>query len=99
MTQIVKNIQSKESILIIDDDESTRRSLSLILTKKGYETETAATGHEALEKTRGRFYNAALVDIKLPDMEGLELVEPLKTMHPDMIVIMVTGYASIETAV
>ncbi len=89
----------KESILIIDDDESTCRMLSLMLDKRGYETETARTGREALEKAQQRFFNVALLDIRLPDMEGVELLEPLKRMHPDMIVFMITGYPSLETSV
>ncbi len=92
-------MDKKESILIVDDDESTRRSLSLILGKKGYETETAGTGREALKKAQGRFFNVALLDIRLPDVEGVELLMPLKRMHPDMIVFMITGYPSLETSV
>jgi len=87
----------KESILIIDDDESTCRMLSLILGKRGYETETAGTGREALEKIRGRFFNAALLDIRLPDVKGVELLGPLRRIHPDMVVIVLTAYASLET--
>ena len=89
----------RESILIVDDDESTCRILTLIFGKQGYETETARTGREAIEKAQERFFNLALLDIKLPDMEGVELLGPLKEMHPDMVVIMVTAYASLETAV
>ncbi len=89
----------KESILIVDDDESTCRSLSLILNKKGYETGTARTGQEALKKVRERFFNLALLDIKLPDVDGAELLMPLKRMHPEMIVLMITGHASLESAV
>jgi two-component sensor histidine kinase/ActR/RegA family two-component response regulator len=92
-------MEEKESILIIDDDESTCKSLSLIFRKKNYEIETAGTGEEAIEKARERFFNMALLDIKLPDMEGVELLAPLKEMHPDMVIIMVTAYASMETAV
>ena len=88
----------KTSVPIIDDDRSTRKSLRLILGKKGYEIETAGTGQEATEKARERFFNMALLDIKLPDMEGIELIAPLKKMHPDIAVIMVTGHASLETA-
>jgi len=93
-------VDEKASILIVDDDESTRKTLSLILGRKGYRTETAGTGQEAIEKAQGRFFNVALLDIKLPDMEGTELIAPLKTMHADMevIVIMVTAYASMDTA-
>jgi len=92
-------MNDKESILIVDDDESTRQSLSLILDRKGYETGTAATGKEALEKARERAYHVALLDVKLPDVEGTELLAPLKKMRPDMAVLMITGYASLESAV
>lgn len=92
-------MEEKASILIVDDDESTRRSLGFILRKQGYETVTAGTGREALEKMKGRFFNAALLDIKLPDMEGIELVLPLKKRHPNMDIIMVTGYPSASNAV
>lgn len=89
----------KQSILIVDDDESTCRTLTLIFRKKGYKTETAGTGREAIDKAQGRFFNLALLDIKLPDTEGVELLAPLKEMHPDMVMITITGYASLETAI
>jgi signal transduction histidine kinase len=92
-------LDEKENILIIDDDESTCRSLTLIFNKKGYEVETAGTGRDAIDKAQGRFFNVALVDIKLPDMEGTALLPPLKEMHPEMAVIMITAYASVENAV
>ena len=89
----------KKSILIVDDNESMRRSLALILGGKGYDTETAGTGREAMEEAQRRFFNVVLLDIKLPDVEGIELLAPLNSMHHDMAVIMITGHASIETAV
>ncbi|GAI81329.1 unnamed protein product, partial [marine sediment metagenome] len=70
----------------------------LMLGKRGFETETAGTGQEALEKAQQRFFNVALLDIRLPDMEGVELLEPLKRMHPDIAIIVLTAYASVETA-
>jgi two-component system phosphate regulon sensor histidine kinase PhoR len=89
--------EKKSSILIIDDDESTRKSLMLIFRKKGYEIETVGSGREGLEKTKEKYFNLVLVDIKLPDMEGIDLIEPLKEIHPDTAVIMVTAFASMET--
>ncbi|MCK4362763.1 MAG: PAS domain S-box protein [Dehalococcoidia bacterium] len=89
----------KGRILIVDDDESSRRSLSLILGKNGYEVETAGTGREALEKAQQIFFNLTLLDIRLPDVEGTKLLAPLKEMHPGLAVIMITGYATVETAV
>ena len=70
------NEQQKEKvrILIVDDDESICRTLSLILEAEGYETDIANTGKEAIEKTKTNFYNVALLDIKLPDMEGTKLL-------------------------
>ena len=92
-------MEEKESILIVDDDESIRRSLSLIFRKKGYETEAVGTGQEALEKAQERSHNLVLLDIKLPDMEGVELLAPIKEIHPELAVIMITAYASMDTAV
>jgi PAS domain S-box-containing protein len=89
----------KASILIVDDDESICKTLSLIFSKKGYGAETAGSGREAIEKAQERFFNLALIDIKLPDMEGVELLRPLKKMHPDMAVLMVTAYASVESTI
>jgi len=91
-------MNEKPKILIIEDDESTRKTLSLVLGKKGYATEAACTGQEALEKAKKQSFNVTLLDLKLPDMEGLELVAPLKELHPDLAVIVITGYASLETA-
>ncbi len=92
-------MDENESILIIDDDVSACETLAHIFGMKGYETETVGTGQEAIDKARERFFNVALLDIKLPDMEGIELIAPFKEMHPDMAVILVTGYASVENAV
>ena len=90
---------SKASILIVEDEESLRTNLKFILTRKGFETEEAATGQEGLEKAQERFFNVAILDIKLPDMDGTDLVEPLKEMHPDMALIVTTGHASLDSAI
>ncbi len=92
-------MEEKAHILIVDDDESTRKSLSLIFKKKGYETHTAGTGKEALAAVTGKFFNLALLDIRLPDILGIELIKPLKEINPDIAVIMATGFASLDTSV
>ena len=89
----------KEKILIVDDDESTRKILSLIFKREGYEGETAGTVREALEKAQDKSIRVAILDIMLPDRKGMELIRPLKEMYPDISVIMITGHASVETAV
>lgn len=91
-------MDKKPDILIIEDDESTRKTLALVLAKKGYATETAGTGKEALERANKQSFDVTLLDIRLPDMDGMELVAPLMELHPDLAVIVITGYASLETA-
>lgn len=91
--------KSESSILIVEDDANIRESLSSILQKEGYETDVAENGREAIKKSKKKFYNLALLDIRLPDMEGTELLSKLHQRHPQMMKIMVTGYPSIENAV
>ena len=86
-------------ILIIDDDEGSCKTLKLIFEKKGFKTETARTGLDALKMVKNNFFNVVLLDIKLPDIQGIDLLTPLKEIHPDMEVLMVTAYATLETAV
>ena len=90
--------ESKPRIIIVEDDENIRKTLSNILQQKGYETDTAKTGKEAEQKAKTNFYNLALLDIKLPDMEGTQLLAKLHKNKPKMVKIMVTGYPSLENA-
>jgi len=62
--------ESKTRILIVEDDENIRKTMKNILQQRGYETDIAKTGQEAEQKAKAKFYNLALLDIKLPDMEG-----------------------------
>ena len=91
-------IAEKASILIVDDNESIRRTMSMILEKKCNTIDTAKTGEEAIEKAQERYFNIAILDIKLPDIEGVELIKPLKKVNPDIEIIVATGYASLETS-
>lgn len=89
----------KPSILVVDDDYSIRKTLTAILEEKGYNVEAAETGKEAMEKAKTRFYNLALLDIRLPDMDGVELLTEMKETKPKMVKIMLTGYPSLQNAV
>ncbi len=86
-------------ILIVDDDESIRKALSAVLEDIGYVVDTAQCGSEAIEKSKTSFYNLALIDIRLPDMEGTRLLKALNDTVPPMIKIIVTGYPSLANAV
>ena len=89
----------KKKILIVDDEESIRKVFRWVLEAQGYEVETAETGLQAIEKFQKRFYNLALIDIRLPDMEGTVLLSKLHRCSPKTMKIMVTGYPSLENAV
>jgi len=86
-------------ILVIDDEESIRRTISLTLEHVGYTVDTAENGKQAIEKAEQIFYNLALIDIRLPDTEGTELLTALKKTTPRMRKIILTGYPSLSNAV
>lgn len=86
-------------ILVIDDDESVRKVLVTALEDEGYAVDTAENGGEAIRKSNANFYNLALVDIRLPDMEGTRLLSEMKESTPKMVKIIVTGYPGLENAV
>ncbi len=86
-------------ILVVDDDESIRRTITSILEEKGYTVDTAENGKEAIRKSKTKFYNLALIDIRLPDMEGTKLLTAMKETTPKMVKIIVTGYPSLHNAV
>jgi DNA-binding NtrC family response regulator len=86
-------------ILVIDDDENVRKMMELTLKANGYVVDTAGSGKEAVEKSNINFYNLALIDIRLPDMEGTALLTSLKETTPKLVKIIVTGYPSLNNAV
>ncbi|VVB72487.1 Chemotaxis protein CheY [uncultured archaeon] len=86
-------------ILVIDDDKVILKGFQILLESKGYQVSTAETGQAALEKVRDNFYNLALIDIKLPDMEGTALLREFHQLNPEMKKIIVTGFASRENAI
>ncbi len=92
-------MSSKPTILVIDDDENVRYIMKINLVKAGYDVEQAENGAEAIEKTKKKHYNLSLIDIKLPDMEGTELLRILHEDFPKMIKIIVTGFPTMENAV
>ena len=85
-------------IIIIDDDESIRQVLKTILEEEGYTVDTADTGKEAVLKTNEKAYNLALIDMRLPDIEGIDLILKIKDTTPRMRKIIVTGYPTIQNA-
>jgi DNA-binding NtrC family response regulator len=91
--------KNKISILIVEDDANIRETLRTLLQQEGYSTDTAKDGREAIQKTKAKFFNLALLDIKLPDMEGTKLLTAIHENLPKMVKIMITGYPSLENAI
>jgi DNA-binding NtrC family response regulator len=92
-------VGDKSSLLIVDDERSVRDSLSRWFADEGYEVGAAENAGEALTRLAERKWDIALVDIKMPGTDGIELQRRLKEADPDLTVIIMTGYASVETAV
>ena len=86
-------------ILVVDDDRAIISTTKAILEDEGYIVDVATSGREAIQKTEASIYNLALLDIRLPDMEGVELLKLMKDNVPRTRKIMVTGYPSIQNAV
>ena len=89
----------KPIILVIDDEEAMRDSCSLILIKDGFRAETAENGQVGLEKARELKPALALIDLKMPGLSGFEVLERIKDIDPGIIPIVITGYATVDSAV
>lgn len=92
-------MSEKARILVVDDDESIRKAMTAVLEEEGYVVDTAQSGKEAVEKCSTSHYNLALIDIRLPDMEGTRLLNAMKQSTPPMVKIIVTGYPSLSNAI
>ncbi len=89
----------KENILLVDDDSDICTILSKILKKEGYQIITAQSGTSALAQIKEKSFNVVFLDIKLPDMSGLEVLRTVKGKAPNAIVVIMTGYSSIDVAI
>jgi len=87
------------SILVVDDDTSMREFLELLLSRENYGVTTAKNGTRALDLIQDQAYDLALVDIRLGDITGLEVLKQIKLKHPDTVVIMISAYSTTELAV
>jgi two-component system response regulator PilR (NtrC family) len=87
------------SILIVDDEEIMREILEALLTREGYQVRMAASGEEGLELAKAHTFDTAIVDVMMPGMDGLATLAELKKVDDDLPVVMVTAFASVETAI
>jgi DNA-binding NtrC family response regulator len=89
----------KPAILVVDDDEVMRQTLSDVLKKKGYAVSTMDTGGGALSSVKEQLFDLILLDIRLPDMDGLDVLKGIKEIESDLMVIVMTAYSDVHTAV
>lgn len=88
-----------QTILVIDDERAIRNTLKDILSFEGFEVEEAADGAEGLEMIKAKDYNCILCDVKMPKMDGIEVLEQVKELKPDIPFVVISGHGNIETAV
>src|SRR3989475_881759 len=87
------------AVLVVDDEEIMREILETVLTREGYEVRVAASGADGLELARALPFDAALVDIMMPGLDGIATLEELRRIDEDLAVIIITAYGSIESAI
>ena len=88
-----------ERILVVDDEENMRETLSEFLRMLGYEVDVASDGSSGIEQLGRQEYDLVLTDLKMPGMDGIALTEWMRETHPDMPVILMTGYATVDTTI
>lgn len=88
-----------EKILIVDDEEGMRRLLDRLLSREGYETVTVGSGKDAIRQMRADTFDLVVTDIKMPEMDGLQLLDEIKAYNPSLPVIVITAYGTVENAV
>ncbi len=92
-------MSSAYKILVVDDDENIRITMKTILNEKGYTVDLAGNGKEAIRKTESNAYNVVLLDIRLPDIEGVEILKKMHDTVPRTRKIMLTGYPTQQNAI
>jgi DNA-binding NtrC family response regulator len=89
----------KKKALVIDDEQIVLESVSALLTDEGFEVDVSLDGRQGLDWAIERNYDIVLTDIRMPDIGGMKVLRDVKRINPTLPVIMITGYASIESAV
>ena len=85
------------NILVVDDEENAREGLSRILSKEGYAVETAANGKEAIDTIKRHNFDLVITDMRMPLMDGFEVLREIKRMKDNIGVIMITAYGEVES--
>jgi len=87
------------NVLVVDDEKTVCNSCRKILTQEGYHVDVALSGEEALKKVKGNGFDVLITDWKMPEIDGIEVVRRIKKENPNIAVIMITGYPSVESSI
>ncbi len=91
--------EQRARILVVDDESGIREGCRRVLAPQGHTVEMAANGQEGLQKIRSGNFDLVLLDVMMPDVSGIDLLEPIREHDPDLVCIIITGYATVELAV
>ena len=92
-------MKRKRNVLVVDDEKTVCASCRKILTKEGYNVDVASSGKEALSKVKGNGFDVVVTDWKMPEIDGIEVARRIKEENPNIVVILITGYPSVETSI
>jgi len=95
--EALKSVATSQRILIVDDDRSSCEILSKILALRGYRVDVAYDGYTALDLIREQDYGLALIDYRMPGMDGVELYRRIRELRPELVGVFVTGFPTIDT--
>ena len=87
------------NVLVVDDERTVCNSCKKILTREGYNVDVALSGEEALSKVKGNEFDVLITDWKMPQIDGIEVAKRIKKENPNIAVVMITGYPSVETSI
>jgi len=93
----LESLVQTATILVVDDEENAREGLSKILSKEGYRVDTAANGKEAIDNLKRQRYDLVITDMRMPLMDGFEVLREIKKMDENIGVIMITAYGEVES--
>ncbi len=92
-------MKRRTHVLVVDDEKTVCNSCKKILTREGYSVDVALSGKEALNKVKGNGFDVVITDWKMPEIDGLELARRIRKENPNIAVILITGYPSLETSI
>jgi DNA-binding NtrC family response regulator len=93
------DLGAQAQVLVVDDDFNVARAMQTVLSHEGYEVDTTPTGRGALARFQGKNYDLLVADLRLPDIDGMDVIKKVKTEHPDTAVVIITGFSTVSSAV